>query len=380
MARSADSVADRELTARLADRGLTGSGARYEPWRRAGLLPQHERRGAGRGRGSVSALDPATVEIAAALARHSVQGRDLRIVVVAWFFEAGRPALQGRPAVPEPPDAKVAEALAWAVRTGPLYRMLQRARSALTEAQKDDFYATAAQHARRGAGAATGFDPSAMREALLGGPGFDLASSGAPADLVHLVAAMGLGIEEVGADAFADAIAATGYFPQMSVEEWRDALVKAFASGAYAEQFAALARFDPASAVENTGIERLREARAVATGLAGFGALLLMHGLLMPDTPGLVTLRARINELGTGPMLMNLARQVTQPRGIASAIASCLDPAHSALYQSLSELAAAGPPLLHQAGDDEHDPERFMETWLSSIRALGSKSQPTTEP
>lgn len=234
-----------------AARGLTGSGARYERWRRAGLLPRHERRGAGRGRGSVSALHPATVEIAAALARHSVQGRDLRTVVVAWFFEAGRPALQGRPAVPEPPDAKVAEALAWAVRTGSLYRMLQRARSVVTEAQKDDFYATAAEHARRGAGAATGFDPSAMREALLGGHDFDLASSGAPADLVHLVAAMGLGVEEVGADAFADAIAATGSFPQMSVEEWRDTLAKAFASGAHAEQFAALARIDPASAVED---------------------------------------------------------------------------------------------------------------------------------
>ena len=38
-----------------------------------------------------------------------------------------------------------------------------------------------------------------------------------------------------------------------------------------------------------------------------------MHGLLMPDTPGLAALRVRINELGTGPMLMNLARQVTQP-------------------------------------------------------------------
>ena len=93
MARGAESAADRELTARLAARGLAGSGARYERWRRAGLLPRHERRGAGRGRGSLSALDPATVEIAVALARHAVQGRDLRAVVVAWFFKAGRSVL-----------------------------------------------------------------------------------------------------------------------------------------------------------------------------------------------------------------------------------------------------------------------------------------------
>ena len=122
MSRSADSAADRELTARLAARGLTGSGARYERWRRAGLLPRHKRHGAGRGRGSISVLDPVTVEVAAALARHAVQGRDLRAVVVAWFFEAGHPVLPGQAAVPEPPDAKVTEALTWALRTGPSSR------------------------------------------------------------------------------------------------------------------------------------------------------------------------------------------------------------------------------------------------------------------
>lgn len=377
MTRSADSAADRELTAQLAARGLTGSGARYERWRRAGLLPSHERHWAGRGRGSASVLDPATVEIAAALARHARQGRDLRDAVVAWFFEAGRPVPPGQPAVPEPPDANVPEALAWALRAGPSYRMLQRARSAVTEEQKDDFYAALAGQRRQIARAAAGPDPSAMREALLSGRDVGLISRGEPADLVHLVAAVGLGVEEVGAESFADAITAAGLFPQLSAQEWRDAMIEAFASGAFARDFAALARFDPASAVESADIDRLRQARGVALGLAGFGALLLMHGLLMPDTPAQAALRAKISELGAGPMLMNLARQAIQPQGVASAIASCLDPAYTTLHQSLLELAAAGPPLLHQARDDEHDPERFMETWLSSIHALSSTSKPT---
>ena len=112
MTRTTDGAADRELTALLAFRGLTGSVARYERWRRAGLLPRHKRRGAGRGRGSISVLDPATAEIAAALARNTVQGRDLRVAVVAWFFEAGRPDVPGHPAVPEPPDTAVIDALA----------------------------------------------------------------------------------------------------------------------------------------------------------------------------------------------------------------------------------------------------------------------------
>jgi hypothetical protein len=90
----------------------------------------------------------------------------------------------------------------------------------------------------------------------------------------------------------------------------------------------------------------------------------------MPDTPGLAALRAKIGELGMGQVLMSLARQVLQPRGMANAIATCLHPFYAELYRSLSELVASGPPLLHLAGDETHDPEHYMETWLSAIREL----------
>jgi hypothetical protein len=370
--RNEESAADRELTTRLAARGLTGSSARYERWRRAGLLPRHEHHGAGQGHGSVSALAPETVEIAAALARHTLQGRDLRAGIVAWFFEAGRHAVPGRSEVPEPPVVVVADALAWAIRTDPGYRMLQRARSAVTEDQKDDFYAAAEDHARRGPKPAV-LDPQAVREALLGGPEVELDHGGPRADLVHLVAAIGLGIDEVGPEAFADAIAASGLFPQLSQDEWREVMIEAHSSGIYAKEFAALARFDPVRALENASIEELRQAREVATGLAGLGALLLFHGLLMPDTPALAALRTRTNELGVAPALMHMARQVRQPQGIASAIATCLDPFYLDLYESLREFVSEGPPLLHRAGDDEHDPERYMDDWISSLREVGER-------
>ena len=285
--------------------------------------------------------------------------------------------------MPEPPDAAVAEALAWAVRTDPEYRMLQRARAAVTEAQKDDFYAVAAEQTRRGPDPAAGFYPMAVREALLSGrdiPKGASASCGSRTDVVHYIAALGLGVEEVGAEAFADAIVASGLFPQLSAQQWRDAMIEADASGAYAAEFAALTRFDAPEALENAGIERLRRAREVATDLAGFGGLLVMHALLMPDTPGLAALRAGINELGMGPALMGLAQQTRRPPGIAFAIAACLQPTYLALYNSLSELVAAGPPLLHEAGDDEHDPERYMATWLSSIRELSERASPVGEP
>ena len=66
--------------------------------------------------------------------------------------------------------------------------------------------------------------------------------------------------------------------------------------------------------MENAAIEQLRQAREAAKGLAGFGAMLLLHALVMADTPGVAALRARISELGMGPMLMSLARQVLQPQ------------------------------------------------------------------
>lgn len=71
--------------------------SQLESWRRVGLLPRHQRRGLGRGRGSVvDVVDPVVVESAAALARHLRQGRDRRLAVLDWFAEAGMPAQPGR--------------------------------------------------------------------------------------------------------------------------------------------------------------------------------------------------------------------------------------------------------------------------------------------
>lgn len=106
MPRSGPSVADRELIAQLAERELTVSRAQLERWRGAELLPRNTRHGCGRGRGSVSAPAHAVVEIAAQLATHGRQGRDLRLAVVDWFAEAGR-VMPGDAAVPEPPYAAV---------------------------------------------------------------------------------------------------------------------------------------------------------------------------------------------------------------------------------------------------------------------------------
>jgi hypothetical protein len=253
--------------------------------------------------------------------------------------------------------------------------MLELGRAAVTEVQKDDFYATAAAKARRSVDAAVGFDPVELRDSLLSGRDIPASGSSARTDIVHLVAAVGLGAEEIGAEALVDAFAASGLFPQVATQQLRETMIEAFECGDCAELLAALGNFDPVRRLEEASIDDLRQAREVATGLAGFGALLLMHALLMPDSPGLERMRARIAELGMGPTLMNLARQVMQPQRAAFAIVCCLDVWYLALYKSLSEFVAAGPPLMHLSGDDDHDPDLFMATWLASIRGAGDRAQ-----
>ena len=116
----------------------------------------------------------------------------------------GRPTAPGEPAVPEPPDAAVAEALTWAVRADPGYRMLQRARAAVTEAQKDDFYAAAAAQARR-AQTPRRIRPNGRCVKRCSAAGISRRSPSPPAGRVPTsctyIAAIGLGVEEVGAEA-----------------------------------------------------------------------------------------------------------------------------------------------------------------------------------
>jgi hypothetical protein len=65
---------------------------------------------------------------------------------------------------------------------------------------------------------------------------------------------------------FADGMTASGLFPQLTAQQWRELTIEAEACHSCAEAFAALTRLDPAKALKNAGIERLRQAREVATG------------------------------------------------------------------------------------------------------------------
>lgn len=85
----------------------------------------------------------------------------------------------------------------------------------------------AAEKARWGPAAAGVFDPSAVREALLSGRDAHPAPGRTRTDLVYLLAAMGQGVEEVGAEVFADGMTASGLFPQLTAQQWRELMIEA---------------------------------------------------------------------------------------------------------------------------------------------------------
>jgi hypothetical protein len=358
MPRQADSYADRELTAELAARDLVGSTTRYERWRHAGLLPSHDRRGAGRGRGSTSVFDLETVEIAAALAHHTAQGRDLRISVIAWFLEAEVKGI----GFPEPPGPAVASALAWAARTALPYRRQQFIRVAVIAAQKEQPRTIEPGQAPGMSSPTASLDLTAVREALL------KRGSHRP-DLSHLCVAEPSA--EVFAKEFADLLAGAGVFPFLTSEQWRYAISDAQQARPHVGSFAALARHNPAIVLKNAEIQELRHARHAALGLAYYGDTLNRPSLIR-NPQKRIEWRAYLDKLGVGPSLKYLARLIILPRDAAIVIAACLDPVYSSLEELLNEQYKQIVGIRYSAAPrpagDEHEPLAYLTVWPPAAR------------
>jgi hypothetical protein len=381
MPRSGPSTADQALISQLAARDLTVSLAQLERWRSAGLLPRNARQGRGRGRGSSSALAPQAVEIAAVLARHARQGRDLRLAVVDWFAAAGLQVPDSTP-VPEPPAAAVHAAVQWIIATSPAYQLLRTARSARTDAEIDQFYETADRALSR-VPAVTVLDVAETRDALLTGlDPEEQTSSPTPlafrGSVIQLIATIGLGFGEVGADALAEAVTAAGLFPGHAADDWEGTAGK-FAQlektgSPLVDQL--LTRYNPLDMVDIANAEMLLQARTVAHGLAGFGVLYLMHALLMPDTPALSALRALIDELGIAQLLMAMSQGAYTTSGFAHHLVACLHPWYWALHDLLTSHAANGPPLFHRP-DGGHTAEQFMQDWIAALTNCATRTNVT---
>jgi hypothetical protein len=361
--RTGSSRADLELTARLAARGFTGSTARYERWRHAGLLPPHERHGAGRGHGSASVLAPETVEIAAALARYATQGSDLRIAAIAWFLDANG----WETPIPEPPRPAVNEALAWAVRTATPYWLVQRVRKAVTMAWEEQHRENGVGDAHGTPGNAVGLDLAYVRGALLEGGG-NLAAYLRTAELRAALRAAELRAPEPGIEVFAGAFArllsGAGLFPFLTSKQWRDAITDAQESGGHSGPLAALASHDPVAALQGARFGQLGLARRAAGNLAYYGDLLDRPGYLMGKPQETAAFRACVNTLGIRPTLRYLARLMTLPRDAAVVIAACLDPVYLSLEDLLVEQFNGRRRRWPTAG--ESDAQAYLSVWAAT--------------
>jgi len=182
-----------------------------------------------------------------------------------------------------------------------------------------------------------------------------------------------MGIDEVGPELFAASLMQLGMIPSsITAAELASLLADPTRSIHLREALATTSASDELEAVRRADAAQLRRARTVANGLAGFGAIYLMHGLLMPDTPGFAELRSRIDELGLRDLLMALGPSMRSTAGFVSTVVSCLSPWMSNLYDTLLDGVEKGPGLLH-GPDDQHTAAKFIDEWMGTIAKLRSE-------
>ncbi|GEB57241.1 hypothetical protein [Streptomyces gardneri] len=184
--------------------------------------------------------------------------------------------------------------------------------------------------------------------------------------LVRLVAALGLGPQQVGAEAWAEGFASLGMFG-LTPEDWAQMLGAAERGEAPAVPWELLDEMDGLEQVQRAGDEELVRARTVLIGLPSFYAIYMLHGLFMPDTPRVAAMRAPLDERGLGPVLDRIVSLSPTPRQFTEGLTACLGGMLDELYEPLVEQLAADPYLFRIPGD-EHGAAGFMDTWTRTLQ------------
>lgn len=372
MTRDDTSTADQELLRLLHDRDLAVSAAQLERWRRAGLLPRHARKALGRGRGSTSVLDPRTVEIADVLARCSGQGKDLRVAVLAWYMRAGTPGAHSRQPVPEPPFEPVRDALVWALRRSPVQRLIEQARRARNDTDTDALYADAEKYLARSPGPFG--HPGRMREALLdSSQDIQPPPRGGQRSMVSLIAVLGLPQGEVSGESVAHAmIVSRLMLPGVDGATMAAAFEQAERDGTLEQVLRVARQRDVVAEARTVSPERLAHAREAARVLAFCGSVYLMHGLLLPDTPGQQAIRAKIDELGLGEATIAATRSFDRVEA-ANVLSFCLDPSFDHLAEQLNEVMTEHLASVFRRPGELDSAEDLMAQWLAALQDAATR-------
>ncbi|WP_327359524.1 hypothetical protein [Streptomyces sp. NBC_01304] len=259
----------------------------------------------------------------------------------------------------------------WAVAATPAQRFLEQARSARSEEDIDALYVEVQRYLGHEAGALP--HPQELR-ALFNSPAATSPPRGPGGSeaVVHLVAAAGLGVEELGENVLAEVLTALGLGPAAT----RAALADHRRQEALLARVGpAATRHDPLARVKEAGEQQLAQARHVMYQLAGVGALYWMHALLMPDTPTLAELRNEIDELGVHQILHQALIATMEPQGVAHVLPACLDEGVADFAADLHErLLERGERLLVLPGH-EQDHEAFSRAWLAELQHRAQTDQ-----
>lgn len=245
----------------------------------------------------MSVLAEETVAVAAALGRHARPGRDLRWTVIAWYAEAGRPALPGELAVPEPPWPAVHEALVWAMARSHSQRLTVQARAADggDEEAQDAFYAEAGRVMGRGP-AGLPYPDELRRVVEDPGAEWERSYDRGRRAVVRLAAAARMGASEVGGEALVEAL--TALMPGVDWAPVAGSARQAESEGTPESWIEAGTLVDPLARLQAAGEEEMAAAPYVVRVLTLVSFLHVMHGFLMPDSPFLTRLRAKVDESG----------------------------------------------------------------------------------
>ncbi|MDX2591343.1 hypothetical protein PV343_03380 [Streptomyces sp. WI03-4A] len=183
-----------------------------------------------------------------------------------------------------------------------------------------------------------------------------------------MAAAIGLGAQEVGADALAEAFAAFSMFG-LTAEDWTQMLGAAErGEGSEVDWGLLQQNADIVAQVQRATDEKLLRAREVLVGMRMFYALYVLHGLLLPRTP------PRRPRCGSGSTSGACSRSWTTsspstPPPFAESLAVFFEPLFDGLYQILMAQFAENPDIFSMPGDDT-GAVGFGERWMRTVAEL----------
>ncbi len=118
-------------------------------------------------------------------------------------------------------------------------------------------------------------------------------------------------------------------------------------------------------------------ARGVVPVLTLVGFFYVMHGFLIPDSPFLARLRARVDASGFALFIALLVPQMAKPSGVSHALVMCLSPEMAALAAWMDELIdeqiSAGQGLLSLPGAEEGWAKAFTKAWTNRVHEIGDR-------